>query len=61
MHSFKYGSFFADITTGPGDEDATAVAAFVFPKDFVPPPVDSLVEWPEAYEARALAWKELRR
>lgn len=55
------GRFEVDVTTGPGDEDATRIAAFLFEQDFVPPPVDSAKKIPEAYFLRAIARAEVAR
>ena len=55
------GRFEVDVTTGVGDRQATRYAAFLFQDDFVPAPVDSEVEIPEAYFARAIASAEVTR
>lgn len=40
------GTWSADITTGPGDPDATRIAAFVVPLGYVPPPMSGGYELP---------------
>lgn len=48
------GAFHADVTTGPGDEAATAFSAFLFPQSFIPPPADGITTIPAAYFEMAL-------
>lgn len=40
------GTWFADITTGPGDVDAARIAAFLIPDSYSPPPMDGDYELP---------------
>jgi exo-beta-1,3-glucanase (GH17 family) len=55
------GVFHADITTGPGDEEATAFAAFLFPQSFLPPPADGISPIPAVYYEMALEHLQVQR
>ncbi|MDR4468965.1 MAG: glycosyl hydrolase family 17 protein [Nitrospira sp.] len=55
------GSWTADITTGGIDQNATRIAAFVVPKDYVPPLLSGDATFPSALTQAAVASREIAR
>ena len=52
------GTWFADVTTGPGDERAQRCAAFVIPAEYEPATVNGMVDLPGALKRQAVVWSE---
>lgn len=55
------GTWFADVTTGPGDDRAQRYAAFVVPKGYEPPTVSGLIDLPGRLKSEAIVWTERAR
>ncbi len=55
------GRWFADVTTGPGDDRAQRYAAFVVPKGYEPPTVSGLIDLPGRLKREAVVWTERAR
>ena len=52
------GTWFADVTTGPGDDLAERYAAFVVPAAYEPPIVSGMVDLPGGLKREAAVWTE---
>ena len=55
------GTWFADVTTGPGDDRAERYAAFVVPVAYEPPVVNGMVDLPGGLKREAVVWTERAR